>query len=230
MNTNGQTPGPDREQVKREMTYYAAIYGHYDTSVAAQKAGDLTIIIFNTVAHGFVLAPNTTHRFLVMINSTAYFVTRLTSGSYQVEPDDGLEQHRQERVLREAVLDMALWYLTGEGAGYRPEQGQEAQDAAIHELLEGEEPDMERDGGLIVHPVVREEFPDIFLAPGNEGSAASIVSRQWSVSFGDGASCEIGLIGYHDDGMPELIVVDKEDEGLDEDEGDARPSGEPVLA
>ena len=220
MSTNGHSMGPDREQVKREMTYYAAIYGHYDTSVVAQKAEHLTMTVFDTVAHGFVLAPDATHRFLVMINNTAYFVTRLTSGYYQVEPDDGLEQHRQERKLREAVLDTALWYLTGEGAGYDPGQGQEAQDAAIHELLEGEEPDMERDGGLIVHPVVREELPDIFLAPGGEASVAPAVSRQWSVSFGDGASCEIGLIGYHDDGTPELIAVDREGDGDEEESED----------
>ena len=217
MSTNGHAPVPDREQVKREMTYYAAIYGHYDTSVAAQN-GHLAITVVDTIAHGFELAPHQTHRFSVMINSTAYFVTRLTSGHYQVEPDDTLAQHRQEHQLREAVLDTALWYLTGEGEGYRPGQGQEAQDATIHELLEGEEPDMERDGGLIVHPVVREELPDIFLAPGCDASAAPLVSRQWSVSFGDGASCEIGLIGYHEDGTPELIAVDKEDEEGDEDE------------
>lgn len=214
MSMNGHAQEPDREQVKREMTYYAAISGHYDTSVAAQKAEHLTITVFDTVAHGFVLAPNATHRFSVMINRTAYFVTRLTSGSYRVEPDDGLEPYRQERQLREAVLDTALWYLTGEGEGYHPGQGQEAQDAAIHELLEGEEPDMERDGGVIVHPVVREELPDIFLAPGGEASAVPAVSRQWAVSFGDGASCEIG---YQEDGTPELIAMDKEGDGDEEE-------------
>jgi nitroimidazol reductase NimA-like FMN-containing flavoprotein (pyridoxamine 5'-phosphate oxidase superfamily) len=39
----------------------------------------------------------------------------------------------------------------------------------------------------------------------------ALVERQWSVQIGDILNyCEIGLLGYNEDGTPELVAVDAE--------------------
>ena len=133
-----------------------------------------------------------------MINATAYMVTRYPN-RYEVLAHDQTADQRQERELRVAVLDSALWYLTGEGAGYQRGQGQEARDAAIQELLE----EVSEEEGETTYPVIRDKLPDI-----NLDSNSPKILRQWSVQIGSVTNyCEIGLIGYNQDGTPKLIAV-----------------------
>jgi hypothetical protein len=207
MKTNGSKPTPTRDQIIREATYEAARFGYYDTSEMAQKNNLLTITVLD-MASVEPLPTNTTHKFFVCINATAYMVTRNDLGHYEVVAHDQSERHRQERLLRTAVLDYALWYLTGEGAGYHPKDGPEARLASIQELL-GEHTEEEHEDGETSYPVVRDELPDIYLAPGSEESLCPRVLRQWSVQIGDILNyCEVGLIGSHPDGIPELVAVD----------------------
>ena len=206
MKTNGSTKESTRDQIIREATYEAARFGWYDTSQMVQKNNLLTITVFD-MASVEPLPENSTHKFFVCVNATAYMVIRTSNNHNQVVVYDQGEHHRQERLLRTAVLDFGLWYLTGEGAGYHPRDGEEARLAAIQELL-GEQTE-EREAWETSYPVVREELPDIYLAPGNEKDLCPRVLRQWSVQIGDVINyCEVGLIGYNDDGTPELVAVD----------------------
>ena len=207
MKTNGNKP--TRDQIIREATYEAACFGWYDTSEMAQKNNRLTITVVD-MARLEPLKDRNTHKFFVCVNATAYMVTRYPNCYYEVVAHDQSERQRQERSLRTAVLDYALWYLSGEGAGYHPSQGEEARLAAIEELL-GEQTEEEREEGETSYPVVRDELPDIYLAPGNEESLPPKVLRQWSVQIGDILNyCEVGLLGYNQDGTPELVAVDAE--------------------
>ncbi len=215
MSTNGSKAAPSREQVIREATYYAAVHGWYDTSEAAQRANLLTISVVD-MAPLEPLPPNATHQFYVCVNATAYLVMRYPD-RYEVEPHDQIESQREERELREAALDTALWYFTGEGAGYHPGDGPEERARVISELLEeGKEYEEEERKEEETHPIIRDVFPDLFLAP-TETSPAPRVPRQWSVQIGPHYYCEVGLIGYNEDETPELIAVDAEP---DDDEGE----------
>jgi hypothetical protein len=213
MKTNGSTPTPDRDTIIREATYEAAVFGWYDTSEAAQQSNLLTISVFD-MGSMEPLPADATHKFYIMVNATAYMVTRQRSGQYQVEEHDQTERHREERELRTSVLDYALWYLQGEGAGYHPSQGPEARTTAIKELL-GEGQDDEHDQAD-TYPVIRDVGPDIFYAPGSANTPAPRVSRQWHVQIGPYNACEVGLLGYHEDGMPALTAVDAEQEPEEE--------------
>ena len=132
MSTNGSQAAPSRERIIMTAAYYAAIEGYYDTSEAAQKSNLLSISVVDIPSvTGDPLPPGATHRFYVMINASGFMVTRYPDESYKVEPHDRMQTQRQERELRDAVLDAALWHLTGEGAGYHVGAGQEARAAAI---------------------------------------------------------------------------------------------------
>jgi hypothetical protein len=155
-------------------------------------------------------------------------VTRRADGNYEVEEHDQNERQREERELRAAVLDYALWHMTGEGAGYhpdpRPEERPKARAAMIKELL-GEGPEDEEpreEGDPTPHAVVKDELPDltISLAPGFEGGPGPQPLRQWSVQVGPYYSCEVAFFGYDaEDGSPVLIAMDTEnDEEPEEDE------------
>jgi hypothetical protein len=209
--TNGHVPTPDQERIAREAVYYAARAGYYDLSDEAQRANKLTVSVFD-MASMEPLPAGATHHFYIMIDATGYLVTRqvpsgpVTEATYKVVPHDQTEYQAAERELREAVLDCAVWYQTGEGVGYHPSQGQEARSAAIQALLADEE-DQE-------YPVIREVAPDLYLSPGDEASPAPHVSRQWAVTIGSYPNyCEVGLIGYNDDGSPVLIGEDGEPDG-----------------
>ena len=221
MSTNGSKAPISRDEVIRLSTYHAAVTGWYDTSQAAQKSGVLTISVMDMAPYE-PLPAGARYKFYVMVNHCGYMVVYYPGhpDRYEVESHDQSEHQRQERELREAVLDTTLWYVTGEGAGYHLGDGQEARAAAIQELLEGEEADPERDGGPVVHPVIRDELPDIYLAPGDESSPAPRALRQWSVSFGDGPYCEVGFFGYEEDGSPALVPVDAEPGSREIDEGE----------
>jgi hypothetical protein len=221
--TNGSQATPSRDEIIRLSTYHAAIAGYFDTSEAAQKAGLLTISVMD-MARNEALPPGATHKFYVMINHSGSMVTRFSDNRYQVEPHDKMEAQRQERELRTAVLDYALWHMTGEGAGYHPDQGPEARAAAIKELLEEgpEDQQQEREeADPVNHPVIRDEEPDptISLAPGSEGGPAPQVLRQWSVQIGPYNSCTVAFFGYDaEDSTPVLIAMENEEEGGDYDE------------
>jgi len=167
-----------------------------------------------------------------MINRTGSMVTRYSDNRYEVTPHDQTEDQRQERELRDAVLDYALWYMAGEGAGYHPSHSPQARAAAIKELLEegaAREEDQERREASDpqTHPVIRDELPDIYLAPGDEASPAPLAMRQWSVTIGGYPNyCEVGLIGYNEDGSPELIAVDDEALGEYDEEEEEREEDE----
>src|SRR5436305_7088081 len=95
----GEKPGtPSREQIIREASYYAAVFGNYDTSEAAQASGLLTITVI--LASEQPRPPRATHRFSITINRTAYFVTRY-SKRYEVEPAEQTEDQQREEALRE---------------------------------------------------------------------------------------------------------------------------------
>jgi hypothetical protein len=175
MSTNGSQAAPSRDRIIMTATYYAACEGCYDTSEAAQKSNLLTISVVDLAnIPGEALPPGATHSFYVMINASAYMVTRYPDETYKVEPHDQNYRQRQERELREAVLDAALWHCTGEGAGYHPGAGAEARATTIKELLEegpeGEQPEAREDSDPLPHPVIRERAPDLSLslAPGSE--------------------------------------------------------------
>jgi hypothetical protein len=229
MSTNGsQALPPSRDEVIRLATYYAAISGYYDTSEAAQKNNLLTIVVMDmaNIPGAAPLPTGATHQFHVRVDATAYMVTRYADGRYETIPHDQSDQQREERKLREAVLDAGLWYLTGEGAGYSVGAGPEARAAAIKELLEeshNEQEEEEREeADPVKHLVIRDELPDLTLslAPGAEGGPAPLVLRQWSVEIGPYNSCEVALFGYNEDGTPELITMDQEpdDDYEEEDE------------
>jgi hypothetical protein len=222
--TNGHSAAPSREQIIMESTYFAAIYGCYDTSEAAQKSNLLTISVVDmAIIPGDPLPAGVTHRFYVMINGTGYMVTRSTEG-YKVDTHDQTDPQRQERELRGAVLDAALWHLTGEGAGYHVGDGPEARNAALKELLEegpeGEEPEARESSDPILHPVIREHAPDLSLslAPGSEDEEGPQPLRQWAVEIGPYNRCGVVLFGYGEDGTPELITQDYEEEDGEEPE------------
>jgi hypothetical protein len=224
MSTNGNPTAPDRDEVIRLSTYHAAIAGYFDTSEAAQKAGLLTISVMDMTPYE-ALPPDATHKFYVMINHTGSTVTRFSDDRYQVTPHDQIEAQAEERKLRDAVLDYALWYMTGEGAGYHPSQGPEARAAAIKELIEAGPEDQEEhdEADPVNHPIVRDEEPDptIALAPGSEGGPLPHVLRQWTVQIGPYNTCSIAFFGYDaEDGSPALIAMEAETEGEDYDEDD----------
>jgi hypothetical protein len=201
-------------------TYFAAVEGCYDTSEAAQKSNLLTISVVDLAnIPGDPLPPGATHQFYVMINASAYKVTRYPHNDYRVEPHDQTDRQRQERELRDAVLDAALWHLTGEGAGYHVGAGAEARAAAIKELLEegpeGEEPEAREESDPLPHPVIREKAPDMSysLAPGEENEKGPQPQREWTVEIGPYNACTVVLYGYNLDDSPELITRDNyEDE------------------
>lgn len=215
--TNGSTAMPSRDEVIRLCTYYAAVDGYFDTSEAAQKAGLLTISVMD-----MALPEGATHRFYVMINRTGSMVTRYSDDRYEVTPGGEAESQRQERELREAVLETALWRFTGEGALYLPgRSSQEDKERIIAELLAAGPEEEEREGGDPVnHPVIRDELPDptISLAKGPEGGVAPRVLRQWLVQIGRYLYCEVALFGYDEDGSPSLLPIDKEPDDYDEDD------------
>jgi hypothetical protein len=229
MSTNGSQAAPSRDEVIRLSSYYAAVEGYFDTSEAAQKANLLTISVLDMAPYE-ALPAGTTHKFYVMVNGCGFLVTRHSDDHYEVISRDQTEDQRQERELREAVLDYALWYLTGEGAGYQPdpypEERPKARVAMINELLanhpEGEEEEREerKAADPQSHAVVRDELPDltVSLAPGAEGSPMPHPLRQWSVEIGPYYSCEVALFGYEEDGTPALVAFDTAAEPGDEEE------------
>jgi hypothetical protein len=208
-------------------SYYAAISGWYDTSEAAQRSNLLTISVMDRANVGEPLPAGATHQFYVCINATAYMVARYPNEDYRVTPHDQNEQQRQERELREAVLDHAVWYMTGEGAGYRPSQGRQAREAAIKELLEeGADQEPREETNPVPHPVIREKQPDpsISLAPGTADSPLPHPLRQWSVEIGPYNSCDVCFFGYDaEDGSPVLVPVEAEDEEPYEDDEEEDP-------
>lgn len=212
--SNGKTAMPDREEVLRLSTYHAAVAGWYDTSDAAQQAELLTITAMD-MAHipGETLPANATHRFFACINATAYMVTHYRDGRYEVEEHDQTGQHQEERELRTAALDTAIWHFTGEEASdYRPGASREERTRVIAELLtedEGEAQGEREETDPIRHPVVRDEEPDMYLAPREENSPVPYALRQWSVQIGP-YYCEVGFFGYEEDGTPTLVSVDAE--------------------
>lgn len=217
MSTNGHKATPSREQIIREATYQAAVYGYYDTSEAAQQANLLTINIVD-IASLESLPTEVTHKFFVMVSGTDYMVTRYYDGHYEIAPYDQTDLERKERRLRESVLDAALWYLTGEGAGYQVGAGPEARTAAIKELLEDHPEDEQKEREATdpqPHAVVRDELLDLTLslAPGLEGGSGPQPLRQWSIEIGPSYSCEVALFGYDEDGSPVLVPLDTELEG-----------------
>lgn len=226
--SNGSQATPSRDEVVYLSAYYAAVSGNYDTSESAQKMNLLTITIMDmTTIPGEVLRPGTTHQMYVIVNETGYLVTCFRDGSYVSEPHDHTPEQRQERALREAVLDAGLWQLTGEGAGYHVDAGPRARADAINTLLADQPEDPkereEHNPDPVDHPIVRDELPDltISLAPGAEGGIGPRVLRQWTVQIGGPwNSCEVGLFGYEADGTPVLIPMDREpgEEGNDEED------------
>jgi len=224
--TNGHTPAPSRERIVREATYYAAIHGWYDTSEAAQRGNLLTVTAIDMATIGEAPPPDATHRLYVCINATGYVVTRYADGRYEVQDHDENERQREERELRTAALDYGLWHMTGEGAGYRldlrPQERSKARAAMVKEVFaEDDEEEKREESDPVRHAVVRDEVPDISLAPGDENSPAPRVLRQWSVAIGGYPNyCEVGFIGYNPDGSPELIAVDAEPGDGEEDEKD----------
>jgi hypothetical protein len=217
MSTNGSKakPGPDREQIIREATYYAALFGWYDTSEAAQRVNLLTVTVMDMAdIPGEARPSGATHQLYVCINATAYIVTRYSGpppllATYKVEHSDRTDQQRHETALRATALDAALWHFTG--GSYRPAgDDHEARRRAVDELLEdGKEYETEERAEWERHAIVRDELPDIYLA-GVEGGPAPRVSRQWSVAIGPYHSCEVGLVGYDENGNPDFIAVDRE--------------------
>jgi hypothetical protein len=158
-----------------------------------------------------------------MLNQCAFTVTHYHPDRYEVMPENQTEQQRVEWELRESVLDAALWYLTGEGAGYHVGAGPEARAAAIKELLEdGPEEEPREEADPHAHPVVRDVLPDptISLAPGAEGGPGPQVLRQWVVQIGLYHSCTVCFFGYEEDGKPFLVPMDAEGEPDDYDEED----------
>lgn len=146
--------------------------------------------------------PGATHCFYIAVNSTAFIVTRDSENCYAVEPDLRVEVMRQEYELREAVLEHALWHFSGaESSKYRPGSGKEARERIIAELLAGGSED------ATSAPVVRDVLPGIYLAPGGPDGECPAVQRQWGVLLGN-FYADIGLIGYNEDGTPELVAVD----------------------
>jgi hypothetical protein len=222
---NGAIPKQvDRDEVIRLATYHAAVYGWYDTSIEAQKSGALTISVMDMSPYE-QLESGASHKFYVMMNASGFMVTRRATGEYEVKPHDQTEAQKQERELREAAMGMALWYVTGEGAGYLPDPRQgrdeqvEALRAAIAEVLEDEEPDEARYGGPLVHAVLTEIEPSLMLAPADEDSPAPVAVRQWLAIFGEYGRCEVGFFGYDvEDGQPFLAAVDADEEEYEEDE------------
>ncbi len=224
--TNGSKATPSRDEVIRLSTYYAAAEGYFDTSEAAQKSGILTISVMD-MSHYGPLSEGATHRFYVMVNRTGWMVTRYSDNRYEVTPHDQTEDQRQERELRGAVLDAALWQMTGEGAGYhpdpRPQERPKARAAMIKELLADrpeDEGETEREAtDPQPHAVVRDVLPDltVSLAPGPEGGPGPQPLRQWSIEIGPYYSCEVALFGYDEDGSPVLVPLDTEPDGEESD-------------
>jgi hypothetical protein len=217
--TNGSNTLPSRDEVIRLSTYYAAIHNYFDTSDAAQKSGQLVISVMDMAHFEKPFPAGATHRFYVFINQVASVVTRYADDRYEVElPDNLTEDQRREHELREAVLDYAVWQLTGEGAGYKPADGPEARAAAIQELLTEDEEEREAVDPH-PHPVLREEAPDIFIAGDMAGGPAPRAARQWRVTIG-GYSCTVAFFGYDtEDGSPFLVTSEADpddDEGLEE--------------
>lgn len=223
MSTNGNQATPPRDEIMRLSTYYAAIYNYFDTSTAAQQAGLLTISVMDMVSYD-ILPVRATHRFYVMINRTGSLVTRYDNDRYEVVPHDQFDEQREERELRTAVLDTALWFMTGEGVGYHPDEEPEAREAVIKELLgEGPDEDKERDeADPTKHAVVRDEEPDltISLVSGFEGEPGPQVLRQWSVEVGPYNTCQVVFFGYEEDNDPVLVAMEAEPEqdGVEDEE------------
>lgn len=222
---NGTATRPvDRDEVIRLSTYHAAVAGWYDTSIEAQQTNRLTISVMDMSPYE-KLPADATHKFYVMINASGYMVTRYVDNRYEVEDHDQAENQRVERELRNAAMDMALWYVTGEGAGYTPdmrlsaENRAAARDEALAELLGDEEPDEARYGGPLVHAVLTEVEPSIMVAPGDEDSPPPVAVRQWLATFGTYGACEVGFFGYDEsDGQPFLVATDADEDEWDEAE------------
>ena len=223
MSTNGKKPTPSRERIIMTATYYAAISGFYDTSEAAQKANLLTISVMDMAnVPGSPLPAGATHNFYICINGTAYMVARYSNEDYRVTPHDQTEQQRQERLLREDVLEVALWYLA-EG-GYSVGAGPEARAAAIEKLLEERPEDEEEEreeADPVKHPVIRDVSPDPTPSrpPGVIGPVPGVL-RQWAVQIGPDNCCEVYFFGYNaQNGNPILVPMDaEEDDDYDENE------------
>jgi hypothetical protein len=215
--TNGSQATPSRDEVIRLSSYYAAVENYFDTSEVSQKAGLLAISVVDMAPEA--LPPGTTHRFYVMIERIGSLVTRYSDNRYEVTPHNQTEDQLQEHKLRDAVLDYALWYLTGEGAGYqldpRPQERTKARAAMIKELLADRPEEEHEDSDPRPHAVVREKLPDmtVSLAPGAEGGPMPHPLRQWSVEIGPYYSCEVALFGYEEDDSPVLVAFDTEPEG-----------------
>ena len=64
------------------------------------------------------------------------------------------------------------------------------------------------------HPVIRERQPDPFLfLAGVEDKAGPQALRQWVVEIGPYSRCEVVLFGFNEDGTPELITQEVEEDG-----------------
>lgn len=224
MSTHGKQAVPSRDEVIKLSTYHAAVENFFDTSPTMQQTELLTTSVIDMAPYR-ALPEGATHQFYVMINRTGSMVTRYADNRYEVTPHDQTEEQVKERKLRTAVLDYALWHMTGEGAGYNPNQGAEARAATIQKLLE-RGPENEEEGSaaadLVNHPVVRDELPDIILlpAPGQEGGPDPEMLRQWSVQVGGPWNyCEVVFFGYDvHDGSPTLVALDMELRSEDEDD------------
>jgi hypothetical protein len=217
----GRQPGNDparaaRTQIIMEATYFAACYGWFDTSEAAQRANLLTVDMMDMVIAGETFLPEgATDKVFICIDNTSCIVTRYAGGHYEVMAYDQTEPHRQERELRKRVMDCALEYFSGYSPDPRPEEQEEARNEAIQALLEGVEPD--QDSGPVAHPVMREEPPTLFLVlAGDEAQPGPRVQRQWAVYIGP-SSCSIGLVKYTPEGTPELIARARDAEQSAED-------------
>ena len=186
----------DRDRIIREAVSQAIVAGYYPPNE------DMVISVIDATL--IDPRPGATHCLYIAVNSTAFLVTRY-SDRYVVEPDLRVEAMKQEYELREAVLEHALWHFSGaESSDYQPGSGKEAREQIIAELLA--EGGGREDPSFGERPVVRDVLPGIYLAPGPDGECPA-VQRQWGVLLGN-FYADIGLIGYNEDGTPELVAVD----------------------
>lgn len=209
------SPALNEEHMVREAVYEAARYGWYDTSAQAQQLNLLMVSVAN-LAPAEPLPIGASHQFYIFVNETGYVVTRYpTQGEaaarYEVVYYDHVEGQRQERELREAVLDLALWEFGGdEESAYQRDVDRLAQTQIIAALLEADskedDEEDEEDSRSLDYPVVHDEPPNLYFDAKMKLAAAYV--RQWSVTLGYSYYCEIGLIGYNIDGTPQLDVAD----------------------
>ena len=89
---NGAGAAPkqvDRDEVIRLSTYYAAVFGWYDTSIEAQQSNALTISVVDMAPYE-TIEPGE-FKFYVMIDHSGYEVTRRVTGAYEVTAHDRIE-------------------------------------------------------------------------------------------------------------------------------------------